>query len=222
MGAREDKGAGAEHRIAVVMKKKRKGIPFIVSAPSGAGKTTLCRMAADHFPGMRHSVSYTTRKPREGEVDGVDYWFVGNETFDALVKKREFLEHAGVHEKRYGTRKKDLLAILDSGYDAMLDIDVQGAANVRKRIKGGVYIFILPPSIEACEERLKTRGKDSPEEIKKRLKIAIKEIKRSSEYDYIIINEDLDDAFEKLKSIIISEKTKKARLIGKVRDLFGV
>lgn len=202
--------------------KRTSGIPFIVSAPSGAGKTTLCRMAVDRFPAMKHSVSYTTRKPRDGETNGVDYWFVDNAAFDRMVKGREFIEHAGVHEKRYGTRRKDLLSLLDSGIDVILDIDVQGAKNVRKRLKGGVYIFILPPSLEACEERLRSRGKDSPEEIKKRLKIALREIKRASEYDYIIINEDLEDAFVKLRSVIISEKIRKTRLIKKVKGLFKV
>jgi len=202
--------------------KRTSGIPFIVSAPSGAGKTTLCRMAVDRFPAMKHSVSYTTRKPRDGETNGVDYWFVDNAAFDTLVKGREFLEHAGVHEKRYGTRRKDLLSLLDSSIDVILDIDVQGAKNVRKRLKGGVYIFILPPSLQACEERLRSRGKDTPDEIRKRLEIALREIKRASEYDYIIINEDLEDAFDKLRSIIISEKIRKTRLIKKVKGLFKV
>lgn len=198
-----------------------RGIPFIVSAPSGTGKTTLCKMAVDFFPDLRHSISYTTRPPREGETDGVDYRFVDNPAFERMVRDNEFLEYAGVHGKQYGTSRKDLDAILSRDLNAMLDIDVQGARRVRERIKGGVYIFILPPTIEACEKRLKERGKDSPEDIKKRLKTAIEEIKRAGEYEYIIINDDLVSAFERLKSIIIAEKAKTERVIDKVKDIFG-
>ena len=198
-----------------------KGIPFIVSAPSGAGKTTLCKKAVAFFPGLRHSVSYTTRPPRAGEVNGEDYWFIENSEFDRMAESGEFLEYAGVHGKRYGTSKKDLLGLLEKGIDVILDIDVQGAEKTRGRLSGGVYIFILPPSVEACEERLKTRASDSPEEIKKRLKIALDEIKKAPEYQYIIINDDLDAAFEKLRSIIISEKAASRRMMSKVRELFG-
>ncbi|MBI5587444.1 MAG: guanylate kinase [Deltaproteobacteria bacterium] len=201
---------------------KMKGVPFIVSAPSGAGKTTLCKKAVAFFPGLRHSISYTTRPPRAGEVNGEDYRFIENSEFDRMVEAGEFLEYAGVHGKRYGTSRKDLLDLLEKGIDVILDIDVQGAEKTRGRLLGGVYIFILPPSVEACEERLKTRAKDSPEEIKKRLKIALDEIKKAPEYQYIIINDDLGTAFEKLKSIIISEKARSQRMMGKVKELFGV
>lgn len=199
-----------------------KGIPFIVSAPSGAGKTTLCKMAVDFFRGLRHSISYTTRPPRDGETDGVDYKFIDDAAFDRMIKGGEFLEYAGVHGKRYGTSRKDLSAMLDEGTDVMLDIDVQGAGKVRERLDDGVYIFILPPSVAACEERLKSRGKDSPEEIKKRLKIALDEIKKAREYQYIIINDDLDAAFEKLKSIIVAEKAATRRMMPRVAGLFEV
>jgi guanylate kinase len=200
---------------------KMKGIPFIVSAPSGAGKTTLCKMAVDFFPNLRHSISYTTRPPRDGEVDGVDYRFIGNAEFTRMVASGEFLEHAGVHGKNYGTSRKDLEAILEKGTDVILDIDVQGAGNVRGSLAGGVFIFILPPSVEACEQRLRGRAKDSEEEIKKRLRIALDEIKKAPDYDYIIINDDLDVAFERRKSIIKAEKVRTQRMIGKVRELFG-
>lgn len=204
------------------MDLKTKGIPFIVSAPSGAGKTTLCKKAVAFFPDLRHSISYTTRPPRDGEVNGADYWFITNAEFDRMVESGEFLEYAGVHGKRYGTSKKDLEGLLDKGVDVILDIDVQGAEKVRERLRGGVFIFILPPSVEACEQRLKTRALDSPEEIKRRLKIALDEIKKAPEYEYIIINDDLDAAFGKLRSIIISEKAKTARMIERVKKLFEV
>ncbi|MBI5467723.1 MAG: guanylate kinase [Deltaproteobacteria bacterium] len=201
--------------------KQTKGVPFIVSAPSGAGKTTLCKMAVAFFPGLRHSISYTTRPPRAGEVDGEDYRFIDDAGFDRMVESGEFLEYAGVHGKRYGTSRKDLSGLLDEGTDVILDIDVQGAEKVRGRLSGGVYIFILPPSVEACEERLRSRGKDSPEEIKKRLRIALDEIKKAQEYQYIIINDNLTAAFEKLKSIMIAEKAASRRMMPRVAELFG-
>ncbi len=197
------------------------GIPFIVSAPSGAGKTTLCKKAVAFFSDLRQSISYTTRKPREGEINGVDYWFIDNAAFDSMVKKGEFLEHADIYGKRYGTSRKDLKKILEEGLSVILEIDVQGAESVRGKLKGAVYVFILPPSLEASEERLKERGKDSAEEIRKRLKTAAEEIKLAPKYDYIIINEDLDEAFEKLKSVIIAEESKSKRMMGRVKEGFG-
>lgn len=199
-----------------------RGIPFIVSAPSGAGKTTLCNMAVDFFGDLRHSISYTTRPPRQGEIDGVEYHFIGNAVFERMAQGGEFLEHAGVHGKRYGTSGKDLEALLSGGLSAMLDIDVQGATSVKKTLKGGVYIFILPPSMDVCEKRLRDRAKDSPEEISRRVAAAREEIKLASEYDYIIVNDDLGAAFEKLKAVIIAEKAKKARVAEKIREIFGI
>jgi guanylate kinase len=199
-----------------------RGIPFIVSAPSGAGKTTLCKMAVEFFSEIGFSVSYTTRKPRDGEVDGVDYHFVDDRVFDGMVKKGEFLEHAGVHGSRYGTSRKDLETELGRGMDVLLDIDVQGAEQVQKHLEGGVYIFIVPPSVEDCEMRLKVRAKDSPGEIKKRVRASIEEIKRADAYEYIIINDDLDSAFERLKSVMVAERTRQKRVIGKVKEIFGI
>jgi guanylate kinase len=199
-----------------------KGIPFIVSAPSGAGKTTLCKMAVDFFPDLRHSISYTTRSPRDGEVDGVDYHFVDEAAFERMAARGEFLEHAGVHGKRYGTSRKDLETVTNSGLDIILDIDVQGAEKIRKNLDGGVYIFILPPSIEECERRLHLRAKDSSEEIEKRLKIALEEIKKAPCYEYIIINDGLEEAFDKLKSVIVAERARSGRMKERVSGLFDV
>lgn len=197
------------------------GIPFIVSAPSGAGKTTLCKKAVDFFPDLRHSISYTTRKPRIGEVNGVDYWFIEDRVFDEMIARGEFLEYAGVYGKRYGTSKKDLDNLLLEGLSVILEIDVQGADQIRKRLPGAIGVFILPPSIEACRVRLKQRGKDSPEEIEKRLKIAVEEIKKAALYDYIIINDDLEAAFEHFKSVIAAEKARTPRMLEKIAGLFG-
>lgn len=197
------------------------GIAYIVSAPSGAGKTTLCKMAAERFPDIRNSISYTTRKQRPGEVNGVDYWFVDDAVFDEMVSRGEFLEYADVYGKKYGTSKKDLDAMLEKGLSVILEIDVQGAANVRKRMDGGVFIFILPPSLKAAEARLVGRGKDSPEEIKRRLGIAADEIKKAPEYDYIIVNDDLDEAFQTFSSVIRAEKARSGRVKGVLKGLFG-
>lgn len=198
-----------------------KGIAYIISAPSGAGKTTLCRMAAGHFPEIRNSISYTTRPPRPGEVNGRDYWFVDDSEFDRMVENDEFLEYAVVYGRRYGTAKKNLEKLLDDGFSVILEIDVKGAASVRKRLKDGVYIFILPPSLKACEQRLIERGKDSPEDIKKRLKIAEEEIRKAPLYDYLIVNDELDRAFEELKSVMIAEKAATSRMEGRLQELFG-
>ncbi len=198
-----------------------KGIPFIVSAPSGAGKTTLCNKAVEFFPDLRHSISYTTLKPRPGDRNGVDYRFVGDKEFDSMLEANEFLEYAVVHSKRYGTSKKDLEELLVKGVNVLLDIDVQGAQKVREKLDRGVYVFILPPSLKDCEDRLKTRAKDSKEEIEKRLKTAALEVKRALDYDYIIINDDLNRAFETLKSIIISEKSRKPNMAETIKRLYS-
>ncbi|MBI5902478.1 MAG: guanylate kinase [Deltaproteobacteria bacterium] len=197
------------------------GIPFIVSAPSGAGKTTLCKKAVDFFGDFRHSISYTTRRPRPGETDGVEYRFIDDDAFDAMIERGEFIEYAGVYGKRYGTSKKDLEALLSCGLNVILEIDVQGAVRVREALDGTVSIFILPPSIEECEQRLVSRGKDGPEDIKRRLKIAEDEIRKAPEYDYIIINDDIEEAFGRMRSIIVAEKARALRMTGAVKGLFG-
>jgi len=198
----------------------RRGIPFIISGPSGAGKTTLYKMALERIPGVRHSVSYTTRPPRAGDVDGLDYHFVSDERFDEMVARGEFLEHAHIHGNRYGTGKKDLEGLLATGAHVILEIDVQGAASLRSALEDAVYIFIAPPSIEACEKRLSARGKDSPEVIERRVRAAVEEISHAPEYDYIILNEEVDPAFETLRSIIRAEETRTVRVMERLKELF--
>lgn len=212
--------------IGMVEKKPQneqvnKGTIFVVSAPSGAGKTTICNMAVDFSPGLKHSISYTTRPPRTGEKNGVQYWFTDDATFDRMIKDGEFLEYAGVFGKRYGTSRKDLESLVSQGVDVLLEIDVQGAENVRGKLPEATFIFVLPPSVKECEKRLKLRGKDSDAEIERRLKTAVGEIKKAPEYDYIIINEDLNAAFETFKSIIIAEKSNRANMLNAVIKIFG-
>ncbi|OGP08499.1 MAG: guanylate kinase [Deltaproteobacteria bacterium RIFCSPLOWO2_12_FULL_43_16] len=203
-----------------------KGILFIVSAPSGAGKTTLCRMAVDYFSDLRHSISYTTRPSREGEKNSIDYHFVSQQFFQKMLNNAEFLEWAEVHGNRYGTSRNDINALLEKGLDIILDIDVQGARQVKQRLlanseQPAVFIFILPPSLKVCEERIKTRGKDSPEVIAGRLENARTEIRESIKYDFIIINDNLEDAFERLKSIILAERSRRERMMGEVKRIYS-
>lgn len=191
---------------------KNKGILFVVSGPSGAGKTTLYREAASSLPNLKHSVSYTTRRPRPGEVNDRDYTFINRDEFKGMIDRAEFAEWAEIHGKLYGTSKKRLEETMDSGIDAILDIDVQGAEQLKKKYQGGVYIFVLPPSLEALEERLQKRMVNSKEEIEKRLKVAAKEIKRYREYDYVIVNNILEDALKELSAIIISKRVSTERV----------
>lgn len=205
---------------------KNNGILFIVSAPSGAGKTTLCRMAVDYFSDLRHSISYTTRPPRDGEQNGVDYHFVNKEIFQGMTLRGEFLEWAEVHGNRYGTSLHDMKSLLKKGLDIILDIDVQGARQVKKQLSVksdplAVFVFILPPSLEACEQRIINRGKDNHETISSRLENAKSEIKELVWYDYLIINENIEDAFERLKSIIMAEKSRREIMTVHVKKLYS-
>lgn len=188
----------------------KKGSLFIVSAPSGAGKTTLCREVCRLVPDLRHSVSHTTRKPRIGEADGRDYFFVSQERFQEMIKDDEFVEWAEVHGNLYGTSIKRLEAMRE-GCDVILDIDTQGVAQIRRRYGEGIYIFILPPSMKVLEERLRMRMSEGETEIKQRLNKAREEAAEYKEYEYIIINNDLSHALSELKSIIISERKRTER-----------
>lgn len=198
------------------------GVLFIVSAPSGAGKTTLCSMAVEHFPTLDHSTSYTTRKPRDGETDGVEYRFVDDKTFDKMAAAGEFVESALVHGNRYGTSGPDLIELLKKGGDVIIEIDVQGAAQLKGKFSEAVFIFIVPPSMKACKERLMNRGKDSDDVISKRLAQTMEEIKEARKYDYIIINDLLERAFSVFKAVIMAEKVRKKRIVDSVEALFDI
>lgn len=189
-----------------MQEKKSKGSLFIVSAPSGAGKTTLCRKLVSSLPNLQFSVSYTTRQPRKGEVNDRDYTFISTQDFRLMADKGEFIEWAEVHGALYGTSRKRLEELLDSGNDVILDIDTQGAMQIKERYKEGIYIFILPPSLETLKERLKNRMTDSKEEIGKRLGRAIAEIKTFNKYDYVIINDILEDALMEFEALVISQR----------------
>ena len=178
------------------------GTLYVVSAPSGAGKTSLVAALADSEPGLHVSVSHTTRPRRPGEEDGVNYHFVSDEAFTALVDTDAFLEHARVFDRRYGTTRESVDRHLTAGDDVVLEIDWQGAAQVRARHPGTVGIFILPPSRESLAERLAGRGQDSDEVIARRMADAVAEMSHWDEFDYLVINDDFDAALGDLRSIV--------------------
>ncbi len=188
------------------------GLCLILSAPSGGGKTTLIRALEKRFPKLRHSISYTTRRVRDDGADVNDYHFISEQEFDALVRENEFLEWATVHSHKYGTRRRDLDKLLREGYDVILDIDVQGAAQLRSVFPQGIYIFIMPPSYRVLEERLTSRGSESKSTLQQRLRNARDEMRAYTAYDYVIINDVLDDAVERVRCIITAERCRCERM----------
>lgn len=198
-----------------------RGSLFVVSAPSGAGKTTLIRQALPDLGPVQFSVSATTRSRRPGEQEGVDYFFVTREEFDRLKARDEFLEWARVHENCYGTPAAPVRAALDAGADVMLDIDVQGASQVRSRMPESVQILVVPPSFEVLRRRLEGRGQDDPESVAVRLRNAKAELARFREYDYVIINDDLREAVDNLKGIIRAKRVTVARLDTRVSAILS-
>ena len=178
------------------------GCLFVLAAPSGGGKTSLVRALLEREPGMRLSISYTTRPPRPGEKDGVDYHFIDEAKFNALQSAGEFLEHAYVHGNWYATSATWLRHEIEAGHDVLLEIDWQGAQQVRRLIPEAVHIFILPPSLQLLRERLEKRGQDSPEVIRLRLEAAQEEMRHCADFDYVIMNQDFARAVDDLSAIV--------------------
>src|SRR5215218_312372 len=194
---------------------ERRGLMFVLSSPSGAGKTTLSRLLIERMPGLKMSVSATTRPMRPGEVDGRDYFFVDKPKFEAMAKKGELLEWATVFDNRYGTPRAPVEAALSSGKDVLFDIDWQGTQQLRSRSPNDVVsVFILPPSVSALEQRLHTRAQDSEEVIRGRMKKAGDEMSHFDAYDYIVVNDNIGIAFEAVKSILRAEQLKRERQVG--------
>jgi len=207
------------------MRKKQGGLIFIISAPSGTGKTTLVKGVMKELPGLKFSVSYSTRLPRANERDGEDYHFISPYAFQKMVEKEEFLEWAEVLGNHYGTARINVNLLESEGVDLILDIDTQGAKEVIKRVDHAVLIYILPPSLKSLRERLERRGLDSPEMIKLRLANAKRDIEEARWYHYVIVNERIEDAVEKLKAIIIAERCRKDKdsiLEPNFRQLFRI
>lgn len=190
-----------------------KGSLFVISAPSGAGKTTVCHRVLESISDLAYSISHTTRPPRYGEKDGVDYFFVSEDEFLRMREREDFLEWALVHNNYYGTAKRQISDCLGSGKDILLDIDIQGARQVRDQLSEAILIFILPPSWEVLEERLRKRQSDDEEALKLRMVNARREVRAIREYDYIIINDDLDEAVRNLTAIVQAERCRRSRVI---------
>ena len=184
------------------------GTLFVVSSPSGGGKGTLIRRVLQLVPDLSYSVSYTTRPPRNGEMEGRDYFFINREVFEQMVSANEFLEWACVHGNLYGTARRQVATETTSGVDIVLEVDVQGAESIRKLMLDAVSIFILPPSYEILKERLIARGTDTPEELEVRLRNAPEELRQFSCFDYVIINDDADRAATQLAAIVHAERAR--------------
>jgi guanylate kinase len=199
----------------------RRGILLVISSPSGAGKTTLTRrLAAVHD--LCFSVSYTTRPPRPGEVEGVDYHFVDGETFDRMVAAGDFAEHAVVHGNRYGTAIATVNRAIEQGIDCLFDIDFQGGRQIRRQWPDdSVLVFILPPSLGELERRLRQRATDAPEVIERRLRTAQEELRHYDEYDYLVVNDDLETAFAELSAIYTAARCFRPRAAGHARALLA-
>ena len=202
---------------------ERRGLMFVLSSPSGAGKTTLSRLLIERMAGLKMSVSATTRSMRPGEVDGKDYLFVDKSRFDAMVKGDELLEWATVFDNSYGTPRAPVEAALSSGQDVLFDIDWQGTQQLREKARADVVsVFILPPSAGDLEKRLHSRAQDSDEVIRKRMSRASHEMSHWAEYDYIVINHNVDDAFAEVQSILKAERLKRERRTGLVSFVRGL
>jgi len=192
--------------------KRRQGILFVVSAPSGAGKTSLCQELVSQLPDLRYSVSYTTRKPRPAEIADRHYHFVEEATFRDMIKEGAFLEWAEVYGNLYGTPRAPIKEWISQGIDVLLDIDTQGALQIRRHEPDAVSIYILPPSLEVLRRRLEDRKGDAPDEIARRLKKARDEVKHYRDYIYVIINEDFKFAVRQLEAIVLAERSRTALL----------
>lgn len=200
----------------------REGLIMIISAPSGAGKTTLCRRLRQRFPAMHESISFTTRQPRPGEKDGEDYCFVSRDEFQAMVTQGAFAEWAEVHGNLYGTALSTLEDARKNGVDLLLDIDCQGALSLKQNFSGGVYVFIIPPSMDELRRRLEGRSSDAPEVIERRIRRASDEIREARWYDYIIINDRIEEAFEELSAVVLAQSRTTPRMLGRVAKLFDI
>lgn len=186
----------------------QKGLLLVVSGASGTGKGTVCKKLLEEIPTLFYSISATTRKPRTGETDGVEYFFVTVEEFKNWIAEEKFLEYAEVYGNFYGTPIHKIEERLKRGEDVLLEIDIQGALNVMKKRPDGVYIFLLPPSLEELANRIKGRGSESPETFSRRFKAAKNEIATGEKYQYVVVNDTVEAAVEKIKSIIAAERCK--------------
>lgn len=192
------------------------GLLVVVSGPSGAGKGTICGMLREKMPNMGYSVSATTRKPRVGEEEGINYFFKTVEQFKEMIANDELLEYAEVYGNFYGTPRQFVMEQLEAGKDVLLEIDIQGALQVKKRFPQGVFVFVVPPSLKILSERLHGRGTDTEEVIQKRLACTVDELGYAPEYDYILINNVAEDEMAKLQQIMEAERNRSSRKLALV------
>jgi len=193
-------------------RQPHRGRLFVVSAPSGAGKTTLVERLVQTTPGLRMSRSYTSRPARPGEADGVDYHFVSRERFEAMIAGDQFLEWAEIFGNLYGTSTVDTERALHEGADLVLVIDVQGARQVRRQRLPVVSVFVLPPSFDALQQRLRGRSKDSDDQIRRRLDVAREEVNAVKEYEYVVVNDEIDACVERIRAIVLAERARRDRM----------
>ena len=195
---------------------------FVISGPSGAGKSTIVRALRERVEGLGYSVSHTSRKRRTTEKDGVDYHFVDNKRFEEMIEEGAFVEWAKVYDYYYGTSFDSLNSQTELGLDVVLDLDPQGAKNIKNRFENCVTVYALPPSLKILEKRLRNRATDRESVIETRMEKAGEEIKKAGQYEYIIINEDLENAVQEMESLIRSERCRTARQAPRLRELFGI
>ena len=201
---------------------QQEGLLIVISAPSGVGKTTLCNGLVSRFPALQESISYTTRQPRAGEQDGVDYHFVSVERFKQMITEDGFAEWAEVHGNFYGTAIATLEQARQDGVDILLDIDCQGARILKDRGINGLFVFVLPPSMSELRRRLESRSSDAKEVIERRIARATEEIREARWYDYIVVNDRLDEAHEALASIVTAARQTTGRMLGQVSKMFDI
>ncbi len=195
---------------------------YVISGPSGSGKSTLIELLIKRVPGIGYSISHTSRKPRDNEVNTVDYHFVNRKTFIKMIDDGSFVEWAEVYDDLYGTSSSSLRGQMNQGLDVVMALDSQGAENIKRHYKDSILIYILPPSLTILEKRLKNRAMDNEKVIETRMKRAVAELQDCLWYDYIIINDDLDEALEKVKSIIISDRCRNSRMHPRIKEMLGL
>lgn len=201
------------------MSNTQQGLLLVVSGPSGAGKGTICGLLREQMPNLGYSISATTRQPRVGEIDGKNYFFKTVAEFKEMISQEQLLEYAEVYGNYYGTPRKFVMDQLDAGKDVLLEIDIQGALQVKKRFPQGVFVFIVPPSLEILAKRLRGRGTDAEDVIERRLASAVAELGYASEYDYILINDIAEEEAEKLLNIMKAERNKVERKLSVVDEI---
>ncbi|MGB3398601.1 MAG: guanylate kinase [Candidatus Deferrimicrobiaceae bacterium] len=197
-----------------------KGDVIVISAPSGSGKTTICRMLVKRLDNMELAISYTTRPRKQGEVDGTDYYFIEQEKFDKMINSREFLEFTSVYGHRYGTSREAVRSIISRGKDAVLEIDVQGGKKVKKELPGAILVAVFPPDRRSLENRLIGRGRDSAEEVRDRLRASDDEARELLSYDYLVVNDDLEAAVSRVEWIVRAARLRRERAFDRLAKIF--